>query len=81
MKNMLIPIIIIFIGILILVYGLSNLNNHTSKEKKSSNIRFGVGGFIGPIPFGFANSPMMLYITIGIAAFLFILWLVLRYTA
>lgn len=48
--------LLIFIGISIIL--LSYIGT------KNIKVHYGVGGFIGPIPFGFANSKEMLYIVI-----------------
>ena len=45
-------IIFIFIGILLLMLG--------SLSGENGKVEFGVGGFIGPVPFGWASSPRML---------------------
>ena len=76
MTGYLVPIgfLIIFIGIAIVLIG------SMSQGKDKTKTHIGFGGFIGPIPFGFANSPTALYITIGAIAFFFILWLILRST-
>jgi uncharacterized protein (TIGR00304 family) len=85
-KNMvgyLIPlgIIFIFLGFIILMAGMLLLSGQQSREKGSKpKVSIGVGGFIGPIPFGFANSRTMLYVVIGVALFLMIVWLILRYS-
>ncbi|HLC51313.1 MAG TPA: hypothetical protein VJH90_02980 [archaeon] len=43
---------------------------------KSENVKVGFGGFIGPIPFGWANDPRFLWVIIGISIVFFILfWL------
>ncbi|MBI5355717.1 MAG: hypothetical protein HZB68_04655 [Candidatus Aenigmarchaeota archaeon] len=45
----------------------------------SKDVHVGVGGFIGPIPFGFANSPQMLKIIIGITAAFFLINVIMRF--
>ncbi len=37
--------------------------------------KFGFGGFIGPIPFGFANDPKMLWVVMAISAGLILLFI------
>lgn len=61
-------VIFLFLGIVLIIIGTS----------KSSTVKVGVGGFIGPIPFGFANSPLVMYIIIGLMAFTMIIWYLLR---
>jgi len=52
----LVGIILVFLGMLLIVAG--------SLLGKSGRIEWGVGGFIGPIPFGFASSKSMLYFVV-----------------
>lgn len=47
--------ILVFIGIALLAFS-------TAGEK--GKVHIGVGGFIGPIPFGFATEKNMLYLTL-----------------
>ncbi len=48
-----IGIALIFIGIILIIAG--------SVSSNKGKVEWGVGGFIGPIPFGFTNSKNMLY--------------------
>ena len=62
-------ILIIFIGFVIVFTGsLSNI--------KKGDAKFAVGGFVGFIPFGFANDSRLLWAVIALSAFLFIFWLI-----
>jgi uncharacterized membrane protein len=45
---------------------------------KSTDVKFGFGGFIGPIPFGFANDPRILIALIVLMIAIILLTLVLR---
>jgi len=65
----LIGIALIFIGFFIIL-----LSSISGKESKSW---FGIGGFIGPVPFGFANDPKMLKIIIIVTAAFFIIFVLL----
>jgi len=67
-------IFLIFLGIFVVLFG-------SMKNSDSSGSRFAVGGFIGPVPFGFGNSPFLVYIIVGISAFFLIVFLILRYWA
>ncbi|MBI4017519.1 MAG: DUF131 domain-containing protein [Candidatus Aenigmarchaeota archaeon] len=58
-------ITVILIGFLLLVVG-----SFGSAEK--SQVKVGVGGFIGPIPFGFANDPRMLWVVLALSVLLFV---------
>ncbi len=65
-----IGVLVIFIGmILIFIGALSSI-----KEGKTDS-KIAVGGFIGFIPFGFANDKRMLYFVIGISAMFMLLWI------
>ncbi len=58
--------VLILIGILIIIIG---------SISGKPDVKFGFGGFIGPIPFGFANDPRMLWIVIGISAVILLLFI------
>ena len=45
------------------------------KSADKTNTKVAVGGFIGFIPFGFANDKQMMWVLIGIMAFFVILWI------
>jgi len=62
-----IGVIVIIIGIILVV--LSGL--------QSKNVKVGFGGFIGPVPFGWANDPQMLKWVIVITAVVAIVFMVL----
>ena len=64
-----IGILIIFIGIILVFIGA------LSQIKDGKNTKIAVGGFIGFIPFGFANDKRMLYFVIGMTLILFIFYL------
>ena len=63
---------VVFIGIIIIV-----IASLLGAKESGTKVNVGIGGFIGIIPFGFANSKEMLYLTIAItlAVFVvFVLW-------
>jgi len=62
--------LVVFIGIIIIFIG-SFLSASKSKESK---FEWGIGGFIGPIPFGFGNNPKMVYLIMIVSLILFILF-------
>ena len=65
-------ILLIFLGVIVIIIGsLTGLN-------KENNVKVGVGGFIGFIPFGFANDKRILYFFIGLA-FLMLIWILLNF--
>lgn len=79
MTEYLIPvgILLILLGFIIVFIGTAMQAGKAPEAKTKTHV--GVGGFIGPIPFGFATSKTMLYVMIGAAVFFFILWIILRY--
>ena len=48
-------IILLFIALVLIIVG-----SVLSAEKEERKIEVGIGGFIGPVPFGWASSPDML---------------------
>ena len=63
-------ILIVFIGMILIIIGVLS-------QAGKSDSKVAVGGFIGFIPFGFANDKRMLYFIIGLSAFLIIFWFIL----
>ncbi len=61
--------VVVLIGFILIIAG-AILSGGTKSTKVA------VGGFIGPIPFGFANDPRMLKIVIAITAAFFIIFLI-----
>ena len=57
---------LIFIGLLLIMAGSIN----------KGDVHWGIGGFIGPIPFGFANSRNALYTVAAISVIAFLVLLV-----
>ena len=54
-----IGILVIFVGVILVFIG-------ALTQVGKSDTKIAVGGFIGFIPFGFANDERMLYIVVGI---------------
>ncbi len=67
-----IGIALIFIGMIAVFVG-----STSSIKAGDKNTKVAVGGFIGFIPFGFANDKSMLYFVIGLSAFILILFFIL----
>ncbi len=65
-------IIFIFLGVIIIMIGAI-----TSRDKDKTDVKFGFGGFIGFIPFGFANDKRFLYFSLGLA-FLMFIWVLIN---
>ncbi len=63
-------VLIIFIGMILVIIG-------ALSQAGKTDSKVAVGGFIGFIPFGFANDKRMLYFVIGLSALMIILWFVL----
>ena len=61
--------LVIFLGFIIVFFGVLK----SSKENTSTKIA--VGGFIGPIPFGFGNDKNLVWFVTIISAALFLIWL------
>lgn len=59
-------IILVVIGFIVIILGSAG----------SKDVKFGFGGFIGPIPFGWANDPQMLKWVIAITAILAIVFII-----
>lgn len=59
-------ILLVIIGVVLILYSIGNVGN----------VKIGVGGFLGPIPFGFANDKEMLkliFITIILISLILLL--------
>ncbi len=72
MKMIEIGILLVFIGFLFIITGALMQAQQEGKAKVA------FGGFIGPIPFGFANDKTMLWVVIGISLIIFITWIILK---
>lgn len=59
-------IILIFLGIIVIFLAAAN----------SKDVKVGFGGFIGPIPFGWANDPQMLKLVMIITAVIAIIFVI-----
>ncbi len=71
-------IAIIFLGFFLVTIGVLSQDQNNSKDGKSG-AKVAIGGFIGPIPFGFGNDQVMLYVATGVSAFLFVIYVVFRF--
>ena len=60
---------LVVIGIIIMLLGAAH---------GKSKVEWGVGGFIGPVPVGFASSPMMLYVIIAFMTVVMLFFLLFR---
>ncbi len=66
--------VIIIIGLIVVMAGL-----FMSSKPGSAETKFGFGGFIGPLPFGFANDKTVMYIIGGLMVLTIIAWFLLMH--
>lgn len=57
---------LVLLGMLLLILG--------SFSAQKADTKVAVGGFIGFIPFGFANDKRLLYLVIGVSVAFFVIW-------
>ena len=70
------------LGIIFIIVGIAIILFSALKNNDNSNTKIAIGGFIGFIPFGFANDKNMMYVLLGImilALLMFILPYLLRH--
>ncbi len=72
---MLVGLIFIFAGLLFLVISAVSM---VIQGKNKGNIEVAVGGFIGPIPFGFFTSKRVFWVWLAIVIIGMVLWLLAR---
>lgn len=70
-------ILFVFIGMILIIIG--SLAQAKTAGGKESDVKVAVGGFIGPIPFGFFSDKKMVIPFIGLLIFLAVLFLVMIY--
>ncbi len=58
--------LLIFAGVILVIIS-------TFLESGAKNTKFAFGGFVGPFPFGFANSPTMLWVLTGLIVLMIII--------
>jgi len=63
-------ILLIIIGFIVVFFGLL-----IGSKESTSNTKVAVGGFIGPIPFGFGNDKNLVWFVTILSLVLFLLWL------
>ena len=67
-------ILLIFVGFIIILFGSSKGAKDTSPKTKVA-----VGGFIGPIPFGFGNDKNLIWFAAALSLVLYFIWLAIRF--
>ncbi|RLJ09584.1 MAG: TIGR00304 family protein [Candidatus Aenigmatarchaeota archaeon] len=60
-------VLVIFIGMFLIIAG--------SLVGKQGRVEWGIGGFIGPIPFGFATNKNMLYGIVAVSLIMLAVYL------
>ena len=65
-------ILIMALGFIIVFFGIINAKEGSSQAKVA------IGGFIGPIPFGFGNDKNLVWLVAALSAVLLILWVIFR---
>jgi len=73
-RIVLIGFALVFAGMIVIILG-SALGSKNKPNSSSSG--FAVGGFIGPIPFGWATEKPLLYIVIAISVIMFLVFMLL----
>jgi uncharacterized protein (TIGR00304 family) len=69
MQNLIgIGILLIVIGFIIVFFGILS-------GSKDSKTKVAVGGFIGPVPFGFGNDKNMVLFAVILSIVIFLIWL------
>ncbi len=67
----------LMIGLVLIVIGVSVIFLAFG-DRVSGESKFGVSGFIGPIPFGLGNSPKMVWLAIGLSIIAIIVFLIVN---
>ncbi len=71
---------LIIIGVLLIIIGfISVLFGSIMGAKEGAKAKVAVGGFIGPIPFGFGNDKRLVWIVTALSIVLFLAWLLFSY--
>jgi uncharacterized membrane protein len=75
--------VIVFIGMIVIMIGSLKAQKSSASASETGSAGSGptakvaVGGFIGPIPFGFSNDKTLMYFLIGLMVFAMIIWFIL----
>ena len=68
----LLGIVLIFTGMIIIIIG-------SLLGAQRGEVKVGIGGFIGPIPFGFASERGMLYLVIVLTIAMFVVFVLVSH--
>lgn len=74
-KLILIGLVVVLIGIIIMIIGSISL---VLSGGNSGKTNVAVGGFIGPIPFGFFTSKKMFWIWLLMLVIIIVFWFLMR---
>ena len=66
---------LIGIGILLIVIGFIIVFFSMLSGSKDSKTKVAVGGFIGPIPFGFGNDKQFVWFVVILSIVVFLIWI------
>lgn len=69
---------LILVGFLLVFAGMLTIFVGSFLGTEKADIKTGVGGFVGPIPFGFANDPRMLKIVMVLSLGLFAAFVIMK---
>ena len=67
-------ILLIIIGFIIVFFGVFK-----SSKESASGTKVAVGGFIGPIPFGFGNDKNLVWFVTILSLVLFLVWMFISF--
>ena len=67
---------LISFGVLLIVIGFIVVFFGTLKGSNDSKTKIAVGGFSGPIPFGFGNDKNMVWFVTALSAVIFLAWII-----
>jgi uncharacterized membrane protein len=70
-------VILILLGFAIVVFG-SLLQGTGEAKGGKTGTKVAIGGFIGPIPFGWANDKQFFYPLLGVMTALAVFWFIMR---
>ena len=71
-----IGIFFIFLGFLFVIGGSLFQEAKTKNTATNTGTKIAIGGFIGPIPFGWANDKRLFYPLMGFLIVMAVLWIV-----
>lgn len=67
-------ILFLFAGMILIIAGTFAGAKHGTTDTKT---KVAIGGFIGPIPFGFANDKRVMYVVVGMMVALIVFYVIM----